>query len=132
MAFDLYGINPRRSHSTCIRFSIWKWNDLRLLLRDAGMFLCFNEQKFMSNDGNIIEASSFETMKNILFDINEKFNNSLGASISYFDEMYAKFNSEGLTPYHEEIGSSGGYRFTYIDLKLMILFTSDCDGFSIK
>jgi hypothetical protein len=132
MAFDLYGINPRRSHSSCVRFSIWKWNDLRLILREGGMFENFNEQKFMSNDGHVVDGDNFFIFKAILLDTNEKFDRSISLNNSYFSDIYEKFNLAGLTPYQEDMGSSGGYRFGHIDLKLMILFTSDCDGFSIK
>ncbi len=133
MAFDIYGINPRKSHSSCLRFNIWKWNDFRILLRHEGFFLHANERKFMSNDGYLIDGhifSEFNKSVHSIFEKNKKLSNQDGLN-SYFDQIYSEVD-KSLVSYHGEMGSGHGQNFGQIDIHVVSLFVKDCDGFTIN
>jgi hypothetical protein len=131
MAFDIYGIEPRKSHSVCLRFNIWKWNDFRHLLKMYKLFDHIDERGFMSNDGYRVTDNKFELFKLAVHEINSKIKFSADSGICYFESFYSELDSD-LIQYHGEIGSSAGQNFSYADMKLISLFVVDCDGFVIR
>lgn len=132
MAFDIVGINPKRAHSKCLRFNIWKWNDLRIILKHFRIFDVIDEPKFMSNDSYCVTGNNFNKIKDALNYI------KLVSEIDnenpnwFFHKIYSHKANADFVSYHGDCPGFNGGQFGHSDLIIFILFLSDCEGFEIR
>jgi len=132
MAFDIFGIKPRRAHSQCLRFNIWKWNDLRLVLRAFGFFDDVDETLFMSNDGYVISGQTHNKMISILLYVSKTCEIESNNTNWFLKKIYSNPLYSDLVAHHGDCPGSNEGQFSYSDLRIFILFLSDCDGFEIR
>lgn len=132
MAFDIFGINPKKAHSKCLRFNIWKWNDLRVILRHFYIFDNIDEHKFMSNDSYHITQNNFSKIKDILHYIKIMSEIDGGNPNWIFDKIYSHESNTDFVSYHGDCPGFNGGQFGYSDLAVLLLFLSDCEGFEIR
>lgn len=131
MAFDVVGINPSSPYSKCLRFNIWKWNDLRLVLRKFYFFNEVDEYGFMSNDGYVINGLALENLIRILNHVKiiselEPHNENW-----LLDKIYQSSENLDMVAYHDDFPEFDSGKLSHSDVKIFLLFLSGCDGFKI-
>lgn len=128
MAFDLYGINESEDNGFVLRFNIWKWNDVRLIMEGRKLFEKGDESKFMTNDGYIISGDLFDIFcKNIDILIDKcKSNPSTIKDILYSEDIICR------RKYAPPVGGSNAEDFDMNDLMLIKMLCDRSDSFSIR
>lgn len=128
MAFDLYGMNESKNNGFVLRFNIWKWNDVRLILEQCMFFEKGDQSKFMTNDGYIISGELFYIFcKNIDILINKcKSSPSAIEDILYSEAIMCR------RKYALQAGGSNTEDLNMSDLSLIKMLCDKSDSFSIR
>lgn len=132
MAFDIVGINPQKAHSKCLRFNIWKWNDLRLVLKKFHFFNDVDEHCFMSNDGYIVSGEQLKNLISILTHVKLISEIESGNQDWFLEKIYQSSENIDIVVYHGDCPGFNGGKLNYSDILILLLFLSGCDGFEIR
>ena len=130
MAFDIYGLGGSQTHEMCLRFNIWKWNDIRLLLNEFNLFLILDESLFMANDGYEITGEKYypliKTVRDI-YDIEYTFKASGKSWITSKLESLSEVRKYSKSPSY---GSEG--QLSLLDINLLYILLGCHDGIRIS
>ena len=130
MAFDIYGIGGQLTHEMCLRFNVWKWNDVRLLLNEFNLFLILDESLFMANDGYEIKGEKYypliKTVREI-YDIEYIFNKSGKSWITSKLESLSEVRKYSKSPSY---GAEG--QLSMSDINLLYILLGYHDGIKIN
>ncbi len=134
MAFDIFGINKINNEGGkdfCLRFNVWKWNDLRVLLREFNMFSVIDEAGFMANDGYEIHGNDASNLFNAIANISKiekvfRFNGH-----SWISDILNKDYNCHLREYSMSPMYDGMDQFGMPDIDLLCILTSRFGGIKI-
>jgi len=128
MAFDLYGITDSIDNGFVLRFNIWKWNDVRLVLQGCGFFQKADQSKFMTNDGYLVSGEVFNIFyKNVdIFLEKCKSNPSAIRNILYSEEIICH------RKYALPVEAYNTEDLDMNDLMLIKMLCDKSDSFSIR
>ncbi len=134
LAFDIFGINKINNEGGkdfCLRFNVWKWNDLRVLLREFNMFSVIDEARFMANDGYVIHGNDASNLFNAIANISKiekvfRFNGH-----SWISDILNKDYNSHLREYSLSPMYDGMDQFGMPDIDLLCILTSRFGGIKI-
>lgn len=132
MAFDIVGINPKKTYSKCLRFNIWKWNDLRLVLKKFHFFNEVDEHSFMANDSYVISGKQLENLVLILTHVKLISEIETSNQNWFLDKIYQSSENLDIVIYHGDCPGFNGGKLNYSDIQILLMFLSGCDGFEIR